>query len=359
MPDGREDGGDAGRPLAGLDVGGAHVKGARVEGGRVVDAFQLPAPNWTGIDKLENALAEAVRRLGDLPLAVTITAELSDCFPSRREGVARVCAMVVAAAGGRPVGVYAGRAGFLAPAEAPDRPADVASANWHATAALVAARVPEALLVDVGSTTSDVIPVAGGAVAARGYSDAERLAAGELLYTGTTRTFLMAVADRVPFRGVWQPLMNEYFASMADIRRLTGELEEGVDQHRTADGRGTSLEECRERLARMVGRDAEDATEAEWARLARYFAERQARALHDAAEQVLSAGAVAAEAPVVGAGIGAFITRDLARRLGRPWRPFSELFAVADAARDWATRAAPAVAVALLASEGAALPDRG
>ena len=36
----------------------------------------------------------------------------------------------------------------------------------------------EALLIDMGSTTTDIIPTVAGAVAARGYADAERLTTG-------------------------------------------------------------------------------------------------------------------------------------------------------------------------------------
>jgi len=340
-----------GEAVVGLDVGGAHVKGARVVGGRLVEAFQIASPMWTGTDRLAAALAEARARLGPARrVAVTITAELADAFASRREGLAAVTAMIGTAFAGEPVVVYGGRAGFLPLDAAAAQVADVASANWHATASLVAARLPEALLVDIGSTTADLIPVAGGRPVGRGYGDAERLVAGELLYTGTTRTFVMAVADRVPFAGQWQPLMNEYFASMADVRRLTGELDPEVDQHATADGRGKSREESRARLARMLGRDADAAPVEAFEAVARYLGERQLRALHDAAAQVLSAVPVGAVAPVVGAGIGGFLTRALAERLGRRWIAFADVVPAIEAARPWVTRAAPAAAVALIAS---------
>lgn len=340
-----------GDTVLGLDVGGAHVKGARVVGGRLVEAFQIASPMWTGIDRLAAALAEARLRLGPARrVAVTITAELADAFASRRDGLATVAAMVEKAFAGHDVVAYGGRAGFLPLAAAADQVADIASANWHATASLVAARLPEALLVDIGSTTADLIPVAGGRPAGRGYGDAERLVAGELLYTGTTRTFVMAVADRVPFAGHWQPLMNEYFASMADVRRLTGELDEGVDQHSTADGRGKSLAESRARLARMLGRDADEAPEAAFEAAARYLGERQLRSLHDAAAQVLSAAPIGAAAPVVGAGIGGFLSKALAARLGRRWVAFADIVPASEDARPWATRAAPAAAVALIAA---------
>ena len=69
---------------------------------------------------------------------------------------------------------------------------DIASANWHACAALIAGKHTSALFVDLGSTTTDIVPIVDGKVAARGYTDAQRLAAGELIYTGLVRGFVMA-----------------------------------------------------------------------------------------------------------------------------------------------------------------------
>ena len=94
---------------------------------------------------------------------------------------------------------------------------DIASANWHASASLVGRLQQAALLIDLGSTTTDIIPIAQGRVAARGYTDAERLATGELIYAGLVRGFVMATADRVPFAGQWTTLINENFANMADV----------------------------------------------------------------------------------------------------------------------------------------------
>ena len=53
------------------------------------------------------------------------------------------------------------------PASSPPKPppahaADIASANWHATAALIGRHVADGLLVDIGSTTADLIPIVGG-----------------------------------------------------------------------------------------------------------------------------------------------------------------------------------------------------
>jgi probable H4MPT-linked C1 transfer pathway protein len=250
------------------------------------------------------------------------------------------------------LGIYAGDLGFLPPSETAGRAASVASANWHASTRLAAARCGDGLLVDVGSTTADVVPFAGGRVAAVGYTDAERLACEELAYTGVTRTPVMALAAEVPFAGQRQRVMAEYFATAADLHRLAGGLPDDADQHPTADGRGRSEQESAGRLARMLGRDAGEAPLADWRRLAAHLVERQRRMLEDAMDRTFSRGLLGPDAPLLGAGIGRFLISQLAARLGRPYRDFGELFAGEPALRDKAACYAPAAAVAALLAEG-------
>ena len=168
----------------------------------------------------------------------------------------------------------------------------------------------------------------------------------ELVYAGVTRTPVMALASNVPFAGQRQGLMAEYFATAADVHRLTGELPRDADQHDTADGRGKSAEESAARLARMLGRDLASAELAAWRQLARYLAERQRRLVQDAMDRVISRGLLPEAAPVIGAGIGRFLLTEIARRLKRPYRDFADLMQGDAALREWAARAAPAAAVA-------------
>jgi (4-(4-[2-(gamma-L-glutamylamino)ethyl]phenoxymethyl)furan-2-yl)methanamine synthase len=339
------------RSVIGWDVGGAHLKAARAENGRIVDAIQIASPLRLGLDRLAQAFAEAKARMGEAHLhAVTMTGELADTFSSRAEGVEKLSALAVRELAPAEVSLYAGRVGFIAPRDAPRHVEDIASANWFASAALAARAQRTALLVDIGSTTTDLVPVIDGAVAARGYTDAERLAAGELVYTGLVRSFVMAVAERAPFAGRWSPLINENFATMADVYRILEQLPDGADQMTTADGRAKTIEASRARLARMVGCDVDDADPAAWRMLAQWFAERQIRTIVDGAMLVLSSARLPVDAPVLGAGIGEAIVQEVARRLERPYVSFGSILDVAPAARVQASHCAPAAALAVLAS---------
>ncbi len=214
-----------------------------------------------------------------------------------------------------------------------------------------AAGLPRALLVDIGSTTADLIPIVEGRPAATGYSDAERLETGELVYTGVVRTPILAFATHAPWRGRRTALMAETFATAADIHRLTGDLPEGADQQHSADLKGKSLAETETRLARMVGRDRGEGTSEEWRALAAWFAEAQLRPLHDAASVLLSRPDLPADAPLVVCGAGRFLAERLAGRLGRAAVPLAGLIAdrVAAEGTEWVSTCGPAVAVGLIA----------
>ena len=337
--------------LIGWDIGGAHLKGARAENGRITRAVSIACPLWQGLDQLDRAFAAARAALGEAPVhAVTMTGELCDAFESRDAGVLGLAGRAAQEFPGADIRFYAGRAGFVLLHKASTHTHEIASANWHATAALAALHQPQAILVDMGSTTTDFIPILAGKVAARGHSDATRAENGELLYTGLVRSFVMALADRAPFDGKWTVLMSEYFASSADVHRILGQLPVGADVMATADGREKTIAASTARLARMIGRHAADAPQAAWNNLAAWFAETQIAKMSDAAHLVLSRHDLPATAPVICAGIGRAVVRRLAERLGRAAMDFDTLVEVAPEARSAASDCAPAVAVALLLS---------
>ncbi|AWN39000.1 H4MPT-linked C1 transfer pathway protein [Methylobacterium radiodurans] len=336
----------------GWDLGGVHVKAALVADGAVQDVVQAACPLWRGLPALDRTLAELPDwTRGEAEHAVTMTGELTDCFADRADGVAQLAGWAARNLAGD-VRIYAGRSGFVAADQAESRAADIASANWHATAALVGRHLRHALLVDIGSTTADLIPILDGAPESAGYSDAERLETGELVYTGVVRTPLLALTDHAPFRGRRTRLMAETFAHAGDVHRILGDLAEAADQQHTGDLKGKSVPESETRLARMIGRDRQEASAAEWRALAAHFAEAQLRQLHDAAAALLSRPDLPPDAALVTCGAGAFLAERLAARLGRRAIPFTEILAGRIAGEPaWASTCGPAVAVALIAAD--------
>lgn len=341
--------------VIGWDLGGAHLKASLVEHGVLRDVAQWACPLWQGLDRLQAALSEAQARWPQATgaaHAITMTGEMVDLFEHREAGVVALAAAMGEAMDG-PLWFYAGERGWCAPADVAAQWQAIASANWWATAALAAQVLGDGVLVDIGSTTTDLIALQGGAVRAQGRSDAARLVSGELVYQGVVRTPLCALAPRVVFRGRASNVMNEFFATTADVYRLTGELDPAHDLHPAADGGAKDAAATRRRLARMIGLDARDAAESDWLAFANAWRELQLDELQGQLERVLLAAPIAAAAPLVAAGCGDFLAEALARRIGRPCRSFASLLfgdlPQADAAlRRRAQVGAPSAAVALL-----------
>lgn len=381
---------DAAMRVIGWDVGGAHLKACLLQDGAVLDVAEWACPLWQGMDRLDHALDLALDRWPDCSAiavsgtgrprrvthhAITMTGEMADFFEHRQHGVQSI-AERLAHRLGRELHCFAGQEGWCTVDEAVSHWEHVASANWLATAMHAAQAVGDGVLVDIGSTTTDLIAFSNGRVSTRSLSDAHRLASGELVYHGVVRTPLCALARRIRWRDTTFNVMNEFFASSADVYRLTGELNPAHDLHPSADNGPKDLPGSRQRLARMVGLDARDGTEADWLAFAQAWRAEQVAELAGQLQSVLDAAGLPTDAPVVSAGCGDFLARSLADALNRRCLAYGSLVAriAADAppgAAAWAQVCAPSVAVASLfharcmdspapgaASHGLIAPDR-
>jgi probable H4MPT-linked C1 transfer pathway protein len=282
-----------------LDVGGANIKAADGLGWSHSEAFAL----WRHAAALPDALGRILRlprprRTGARPRVVaTMTGEIADCFATRSDGVAHIVGSLVSAVRScdpevRPeIYLVDGR---LAPAEeALRRPLSAAASNWHAVARLAAAHAgaERSLLVDIGSTTTDIVPLRDGVPAPLATDDAGRMASGELVYTGVERTPVAAIVRSLPWRGSRRPVAAECFAESRDVWLLLGGLAEDPDARETADGGPSTRAAARVRLARMLLAEPGDVTTEEAVAAAEWCAEAQGR---------LVAGAIARVAGRIG-----------------------------------------------------------
>lgn len=331
----------------GLDIGGANLKGADREGRAVCRPFAV----WREPQRLGDELAELLTELGPCDLlAVTMTAELADCYATKAEGVAAVLRAVERAAGRVPVVVWQTGGEFVSPDEARDFPMLAAAANWHALATWVGRAVPRgrSLLIDIGSTTTDLIPLLDGRPVPAGLTDRERLLAGELVYTGARRTPLCAVAPAVPHSGSLCPLAAELFATTFDVYLLLGELPEDPADTQTANGSPATCAAAHDRLARMLCCDRHELPRSDAETIARFLADAQRTQIRQAVDRVLAA----ADGPpdhVILTGSGAF----LAERIHTEHPPLQSARPVrlADMLPPAVSEAACAFAVARLAAE--------
>ncbi|HWB09636.1 MAG TPA: hydantoinase/oxoprolinase family protein [Pirellulales bacterium] len=328
-----------------LDIGGANLKAADGNG----FAVSTPFPLWQRPAELAAAVAAVIGRAPPSEkLVVTMTGELADCFQTKAEGVVHITLAVEQAAGRRSVLVYLVD-GSLVPVEAArQQPLLAAASNWHALARFAArySITAPALLLDIGSTTSDIIPLANGEVVAQGRMDPERLASGELVYTGVVRSPVCAVVDTLPWRGRQVPVAQELFATTRDAYLLLGDLPEDPVDRQTADGRPATRPAARDRLARMICADRETFSEEDGMAAAETVSRGQLSQLGVAARNVLRRLPAPPDTIVI-SGQGEFLARRLCQRL----QVAAKVVSLSDELGKDVSRAAPAHALAVLARE--------
>ena len=296
-----------------LDIGGANLKAADGLGFAASQFFPL----WQRPGELPAALA---RLIAAAPAAdrivATMTGELCDCFATKAEGVAAIVQALADTAAGRETLVYLTDGSLVSPAAALERPLAAAASNWHALARFAGrfAAHGAGLLIDIGSTTCDLIPLVDGRPAATGATDPERLAAGELVYTGVVRSPVCAVVPALPWRGKQTPTAHELFATAGDAYLTLGELPEEPDCTQAADGRPATKAAARDRLARAICADRTMFDEADAHAAATAIARAQLAKIAIAAQGVLRR-LPAPPGAVVISGQGEFLARQLLDRM--------------------------------------------
>ena len=312
------------RKVVGWDVGGAHVKACLLQRGEIIDVAQWACPLWQGMEKLAPVVQAARERWpgwGAAQHAVTMTGEMVDLFTDREDGVWRIAVELArmltqpstTTEGADPDAVhfFAGDAGWCRSADVAAHWEAIASAYWLASGRHAALQFGDGLLVDVGSTTTDLIAFKAGCVVSTGRTDAQRLASGELVYHGVVRTPVCALAPRIAWRGLPHNVMNELFATTADVYRLTGELDPAHDLYPSADGAPKHLPATRQRLARMVGLDQREGSADDWLVFARSWRKAQVTEIGSQLRRVMAAHGMGRRAVIVSAGCGDFLVPDV------------------------------------------------
>ncbi len=332
-------------PWVGLDIGGANLKGAHTAGW----AKSLSFPLWKKPLALGVGIAEL---LEDAPpfsgVALTMTGELADCFPTRAHGVARILEQATSILPASMIRVYGVDGKWYTVSNAAREPWTVAASNWHALATYIGRSHLKgfSLLVDIGSTTTDIIPILKGDVALSAQTDSQRLQCGALVYTGIERSNVASISSTLPLFGAPCPTMNEMFASSRDVHLWLGDIPEAPECLETCDGHPATRDGARYRLARMVGEDGSTLADSDIDAIARQIRSDQVRLIVRGVEQVMRS--LSRQKPpdrIIQCGHGGFLLEDAIQEL--EWNV---------PRLDWGkevgsevSRCAPAFAVAVLA----------
>lgn len=332
-----------------LDIGGANIKVADGLGYAASHAFPL----WRESARLGQRLRGAI---SDAPpsnhLAVTMTGELADCFATKAEGVAHILKAVAEAGDNRHTRVYLCDGRMVTPQVALREPQLAAASNWHALARFAGRFAPPgpSLLVDIGSTTTDIVPLVNGQLAAHCLTDTTRLIANELVYTGVERSPVCAVVQHVPYRGKTCGVAQELFATMLDVYLLLGKIDERTIDTNTADGKPAVKAAARTRLGRMIAADCEEFNHRDAVQMAEAVASAQLGRIVEAARQVIKRLPAPPKSYIL-SGQGEFLAMQALEDL--PTVP--TLVRLSEKLAPPLSRCAPAHALAVLAQEGAGM----
>lgn len=335
--------------IIGWDIGGAHLKAVQINAaGEVQAAQQVYCPLWRGLHELAQAFDSILSTMQADTHFITMTGELADIFKSRFDGVLQIANMSQQKLSNN-IQFYAGEQGFVALQKVADNASNIASMNWLASVQFVAQNVSQALFLDIGSTTTDIVLICESKPQIQGFNDAARLQTDELVYTGVVRTPLMALAQKIAFNGASVNVAAEHFANTADVYMLTDELPLDENMAETADGEEKSIEASARRIARMVGMDSSDAPLGVWRNLAYAFKHAQINAIKQAVLSQISRIEDVQRLQIVGCGAGHFLALEIAQQLGLRYRSVTDLIGTKNVqVKEMAAICFPAFAVASL-----------
>jgi hypothetical protein len=293
--------------ILGLDIGGANTKAASADGSFTCSAY---LPLWKGSD-VEGTLKKIRSSAGTVEsVGVTITGELADCYASKKEGIEHISGEVKKVF---PDVRFYGSDGLF---HRDTRDYNLFSAaNWAASARLIGLSHKNILFIDIGSTTTDIIPISNGTPSA-GMTDLDRLSSGELIYAGALRTNVAALLHVVALRGKAVRTSSEFFAVTGDVNLLLGHISRADYACDTPDGGPKTEAGAALRIARVVCCDLEELTVDETTELARQAYRRQ---LDDLKEGISEVSARSGIKKAIICGLGSFIARDALEELGMPY----------------------------------------
>ncbi len=277
-----------------MDIGGANSKAAFAKSkSRFVGEIRIATryfPVWRNPDDLSKILEDISASVSGVDsyenVGITMTAELSDAYKTKREGVKQILTNVASTFHNKNVYVLDVMGRLLHLKEARENPLKVAAANWQATGWLVSQVVKDCIVMDVGSTSTSIIPIINGIVSAAGQTDLEKLIKGELVYTGSLRTNVATIVSLIPTSKGLTRVSSELFATSGDIHLILGNIKEEQFSVDTADGRERTRDDSLARLSRVVCADTEMLSEEELVQIAKYIYQKQVEQITDGLMQV-------------------------------------------------------------------------
>ena len=281
--------------ILGLDIGGANTKAAlvKIQHEKILDRFSYTEyfPFWEkNLNEIPRMLKRIVAKVVEKNnykldeidyFSITMTAELSDAFQTKKEGILTILAALSKVFDIKKLFFISTNNEFIDFERAKSEIYTIAAANWVSTSLFLGKFVPKCILIDAGSNTIDIIPISNSVPVANGKDDISRLMNHELIYTGGLRATIPSITHFVPFKGKNIRISFEKFALISDVHRILGNITEDEYTNDTADNRSKSLENCYARLARIICMDIDSIKKEDLNIIAKFIYEKQIEMILD------------------------------------------------------------------------------
>ncbi|MFX0154120.1 MAG: hydantoinase/oxoprolinase family protein [Candidatus Hodarchaeota archaeon] len=272
-----------------MDIGGANTKAALLEfkDKKIIQSFSYIEyfPFWEKtITEIPDMLRRVVKNLVQKNkytlknvnyFAITITAELSDAFQTKREGIYTILNALEKVFDTNRLKFITINNKFVDFKTAKSDYLSVAAANWASTALFLGNFIPQTILIDAGSTTIDIIPILNSIPVPQGKDDISRLSNHELIYTGGLRATIPSITHHIPYKNKKVRVSFEKFALISDVHRILNNISQEDYITETADNRSKSLENCYARLSRVICMDIETISREDLDLIANYIYQKQ------------------------------------------------------------------------------------
>ncbi|MCD4840561.1 MAG: H4MPT-linked C1 transfer pathway protein [Methanosarcinales archaeon] len=314
--------------IIGIDVGGANTKAATSDGSFVTS---IHAPLWKNKATLYDVLHEITREMDEIEITsvgAVMTGEICGCFETKRKGVLYIKKAVCKIFDDVK---FLDHRSILKKSSAVDGdPVSFASTNWLASTRFIADEYKDVIFVDIGSTTTDVIPIKNGRIKV-GRSDLERLKSGELIYSGILRTNVSCLLDGIKMRGGDCKISSEHFSTTADVYLIIGRIKkedigcESLNRYCypfTGEEEKNRISAMR-RLARVLCSDLEEIGADNVVHIAEQVEEAQVNELITSLERISEKYGLK---NVVSVGIGDFIAEESSEALNLDFLSLSSVY---------------------------------
>ena len=332
----------------GLDIGGAHIKVVGLNATRqIVLVKYMKCYFWNKSEDFLTFVKQINKYINKQTLiGITMTAELCDSFKTRKQGfdvVSRYCKELK-----NDFFFYSlGKSPFIKKAEYKN----VVSMNWHAIGSYVSHEITNCIIIDFGSTTTDLICIKNKKIKNIHFDDFSRLNNSELLYSGLVRTPIFSIINEVKIDDKTFKIIPEFFSNMGDIYRISYSQELCHDIDDTADLRSKSYINSLCRVSRNFGIDYDTSLENFIIQISKNIVGKQLSVINKSINILRKKYNLEPEHPVITSGIG----KDILIKLLKPKKcrllPFDALITgSSDKLKTMAALHAPAFSVAHLLS---------